>query len=73
MSDFPAGYREPPMESDIELSAIEWAIEFVIQHKVKFRYEGEKNTMLWWIPDTDHQGTEISSLVRFIHKNEIAS
>ena len=63
MGNYPAGYSEPPTMEEVANESIEWSLKFIIDNRVKFRYEGEKNTMLWWVPDTDHMGTELNSLI----------
>ena len=62
---YPNGYNELPAIEDIELHSAQGCIDYIVANRVKFRYEGEKNTMAWW-DAKGNQGKELSSLVMLV-------
>ena len=62
MSNLPMGYNHPVMPEDIEIEAIEHCVKYIIENDVKFRRDGEKNTMAWW----DNKGNQGKELISFV-------
>ena len=62
MCNLPSGYTEPPTIEDIELEAMTGCVNYIVDNEVKFRREGENNTMAWW-DKNGNQGKDLSSLV----------
>ena len=67
MSNYPSGYNDTPTMEELINEGASDAFQFVLDKRIKFRHEGDKNTELWWTPDSKHSGKCIASLVGFMN------